>query len=67
MSESVESPIVVLARAVGLEIDPDRVPTLEADYAAARGMIDDLRGVETELVPPVAFDPAWPSEEGDRT
>ncbi|MEJ7839336.1 MAG: hypothetical protein WKF81_10995 [Thermomicrobiales bacterium] len=58
--------IRTLARTVGLDIDSERLPTLVADYVAALAMIEDLHGVETELVPASPFDPAWPEAQDDR-
>jgi hypothetical protein len=51
--------VQVLARAVDLVIAPERLATLEADYAGAVAMIEDLHSVETTLVPDL-FDPSWP-------
>ena len=42
-------------------IDPARLPILEADYAVALHMIEQLHSVETEIVPESPFDPSWPT------
>ena len=65
MTEERVSTVEVLARAVDLVIAPERLATLEADYAGAMEMIGDLHGVETTLVPE-PFDPAWPDAADDQ-
>ena len=65
LPESPVSTIEVLAQSVGLVIDPARVPILEADYAVAHAMLEDLHNVETELVPDSPFDPSWPELEAE--
>jgi hypothetical protein len=59
LTEESVSPVEVLARVVDLVIAPERLATLEADYAGAVEMIEDLHSVETTLVPE-PFDPGWP-------
>ena len=59
MTDEPVSIVEVLARSVDLVIVPERLATLEADYAGAVEMIADLHSVETEIVP-VPFDPSWP-------
>lgn len=65
MPEIPESNFTALARSVGIEVDPERLPTLAADYVAALAMIADLHTVETSLVPSSPFDPAWPDAPED--
>ena len=65
LPEPSKSDVEPLARAVGLTIDPIRLPILEADYAVALAMIEDLHSVETELVPDSPFDPSWPTTGDD--
>ena len=60
MPEPSKSVVELLARTIGLTIDPIRLPILETDYAVALAMIEDLHKVETELVPDSPFDPSWP-------
>lgn len=63
MPNESKSDVELLARTIGLTIDSVRLPILEADYAVALAMIEDLHNVETELVPHSPFDPSWPTIE----